>query len=48
MTRISYGLVDYILTVDGDLLTEEIAVKLDEIGIELISGDELILRLDDA
>lgn len=43
-----YGLVDFILTVDRDLLTEEIAAKLSELGIELISGDELLLLLDDA
>jgi uncharacterized protein len=41
-----YGLADYLLTVDHDLLTEEIVVKLNEAGLELISGDELILRLD--
>lgn len=42
-----YGFADYILTVDRDLLTEEIVAKLNEVGIGLISGDELILRLDD-
>ncbi|MEZ4866275.1 MAG: putative toxin-antitoxin system toxin component, PIN family [Caldilineaceae bacterium] len=42
-----YGLADYILTVDRDLLTKEIVAKLNEAGIELISGDELMLRLDD-
>jgi uncharacterized protein len=41
-----YGLADHLLTVDHDLLTEEIVVKLNEAGLELISGDELILRLD--
>lgn len=42
-----YGLADYLLTVDQDLLTRDIADKLAQVGIELISGDELILRLDD-
>jgi len=42
-----YGLVDYLLTVDRDLLTKDIVAKLNEAGIALLSGDELILRLDD-
>jgi putative PIN family toxin of toxin-antitoxin system len=42
-----YGLVDYLLTVDRDLLTKDIVAKLHEAGIELLSGDELILLLDD-
>ena len=42
-----YGLADYILTVDGDLLTEQIAATLNELGIELCSGDKLVLRIDD-
>jgi len=41
-----YGLVDYLLTVDRDLLTKDLVAKLKQAGIELISGDELILRLD--
>lgn len=42
-----YGLVDYLLTVDRDLLTKDIVAKLHEASIELLSGDELILLLDD-
>jgi predicted nucleic acid-binding protein len=41
-----YGLVDYILTVDRDLLDEEVVAKLNEVGIELMSGDEFVARLD--
>jgi len=41
-----YGLVDYLLTVDRDLLTKDLVAKLKQAGIELISGDELILRLN--
>ena len=42
-----YGLADYLLTVDRDLLTKDIVAKLYETGIVLLSGDELILLLDD-
>lgn len=42
-----YGLADYLLTVDRDLLTRDIVAKLHEAGIALLSGDELILLLDD-
>ncbi len=42
-----YGLADYILTVDQDLLTKDIVAKLQQIGIEIISGDALILLLDE-
>ncbi|NJN83745.1 MAG: putative toxin-antitoxin system toxin component, PIN family [Caldilineaceae bacterium] len=41
-----YGLTDYLLTVDSDLRDEEIVAKLNEVGIDVISGDDLILRLD--
>ena len=42
-----YGLADYLLTVDRDLLTKDIVARLNEAGIVLLSGDELILLLDD-
>ena len=43
-----YGLADYILTVDRDLLTKDIVAKLQQAGIEIISGDDLILLLDES
>lgn len=41
-----YGLVDYILTVDNDLLTKPIKAKLRQSGIELIDSDTLLRLLD--
>lgn len=41
-----YGLADYLLTVDRDLMTEDIAVKLRQAGIGLLSCDDLLLLLD--
>jgi predicted nucleic acid-binding protein len=41
-----YGLADYILTVDRDLLTKDIVAKLKQVGVEIISSDDLILLLD--
>ncbi len=42
-----YGLADYILTVDRDLLTKDIVAKLKQVGIDIISSDDLILLLDE-
>jgi putative PIN family toxin of toxin-antitoxin system len=42
-----YGLADYILTVDHDLLTKDVTAKLKEIGIDIISSDALTLLLDE-
>ncbi len=41
-----YGLVDYLVTVDQDLLTDEIATLLHELGIDVIAGDDLIRLLN--
>ncbi len=41
-----YGLADYILTVDRDLLTKDVVAKLKQVGIDIISSDDLILLLD--
>ncbi|MFN8489745.1 MAG: putative toxin-antitoxin system toxin component, PIN family [Caldilineaceae bacterium] len=41
-----YGMVDYLVTIDEDLLTAEVMTLLHEIGIEIISSDVLIRRLD--
>jgi len=41
-----YGMVDYILTIDKDLLTKAIRTKLRESGIELIDNDDFIQLLD--
>lgn len=41
-----YGLVDYLITIDQDLLTEDIATLLRELGIGVIGGDDLISLLD--
>ena len=42
-----YGLADYILTVDQDLLTEDSVAKLKQVGIDIITSDDLILLLDE-
>ena len=42
-----YGLADYILTVDRDLLTKDIVAKLEQVGIGILSSDDLILLLDE-
>lgn len=41
-----YGLVDYILTVENDLLTRTIKTKLRDTGIEVIDSDTLLRLLD--
>ena len=41
-----YGLADYLVTVDEDLLTSEVATLLQDLGIAVISGDDLIGLLD--
>ena len=41
-----YGLVDYVLTVDNDLLTQTIKIKLRQSGIELIDSDNFLRLLD--
>ncbi|MCB9150637.1 MAG: putative toxin-antitoxin system toxin component, PIN family [Caldilineaceae bacterium] len=41
-----YGLVDYLVTVDKDLLTHDIVTMLSRLGIKIISGDALIYLLD--
>lgn len=41
-----YGSVDYLVTIDNDLLTDDIVAMLKELGIEVISGDGLIRILD--
>lgn len=41
-----YGLADYILTVDEDLMAPEVAATLEEMGISLTSGASLIQTLD--
>lgn len=42
-----YGLADYILTVDQDLLTKDLVAKFQQLGIEIVSSDDLILLLDE-
>ena len=42
-----YGLADCIVTVDQDLLTDEIVGQLEQLGISVISGDALIRLLDE-
>ena len=42
-----FGLADYILTVDQDLLTKDIVAILKQAGVELISSDNLMLLLDE-
>ncbi len=41
-----YGLADYVMTVDQDILDDEIVKYLAEWGIGVISGDELVRLLD--
>ena len=41
-----YGLADYVVTVDQDLLDGEIVKYLEEWGIGVISGDQLVRLLD--
>lgn len=41
-----YGLADFILTVDEDLLTPEVKQALEEIGITVTSGASLLRILD--
>lgn len=41
-----YGLADYILTVDQDLMAPEIAATLEEMGIFITSGADLLRILD--
>lgn len=43
-----YGLADFILTVDKDLMTPEMAVTLQEMGIAVTSGVDLLRILDSA
>jgi len=41
-----YGLADFILTVDRDLLTPDVTEKLYEVGIRVLSTDALLHLLD--
>ena len=41
-----YGLADYLITVDQDLLTDEVIATLAEIGVRIISNDDLMGLLD--
>jgi len=41
-----YGLADYILTVDEDLMAPEVAATLEEMGILVTSGANLLHVLD--
>jgi putative PIN family toxin of toxin-antitoxin system len=41
-----YGLADYILTVDEDLMAPEVAATLEEMGISVTSGANLLQILD--
>jgi putative PIN family toxin of toxin-antitoxin system len=41
-----YGLADYILTVDEDLMAPEVAATLEEMGISVTSGASLLQILD--
>ena len=41
-----YGLVDYILTIDNDLLTKDIKEKLQQAGIKILNSDDFIRLLD--
>lgn len=41
-----YGLADFILTVDQDLMAPEIAVVLEQMGISITTGATLIQLLD--
>jgi putative PIN family toxin of toxin-antitoxin system len=42
-----YGLADFIVTVDQDLLTDDIIGQLEQLSIAVISGDTLIQLLDE-
>lgn len=42
-----YGLADFIVTVDQDLLTDEIVTQLEKLAVRVISGDELVRLLDE-
>ena len=41
-----YGLVDYLVTIDEDLLTASVRTLLAEMGIRVIAGDDLLHLLD--
>lgn len=41
-----YGLADFIVTVDQDLLTDDIVLRLDTLGIHVLSSSEFIRLLD--
>ena len=41
-----YGLADYILTLDEDLMAPDVAVTLEEMGISVTSGANLLHILD--
>ena len=41
-----YGLADYLLTVDEDLMAPEVAATLEEMGISVTSGANLLQILD--
>lgn len=41
-----YGLADYILTVDEDLMAPDVAATLEEMGISVTSGASLLQILD--
>lgn len=41
-----YGLADFILTIDEDLMAPEAAVTLEEMGISVTSGANLLQILD--
>ena len=42
-----YGLADYIVTIDRHLLTKDIITHLKQVGIDVISGNDLINLLDE-
>jgi uncharacterized protein len=41
-----YGLADYIVTIDRDLLTKDVIMQLGQVGIGVISGNDVIDLLD--
>lgn len=41
-----YGLADFVLTVDQDLLATEVRQVLEEMGVSITSGADLLLLLD--
>lgn len=43
-----YGLADYLVTIDQDLLTADIVTQLLQLGIEVIDGSTLVRLLDEA